>query len=583
MRGRAVTARRGVALALAGGLVAACSSGAASTGTAPGTVATTAAGAPAETTASQVVEATTTAAPTTTLLEAPVEGEEVTWPVRIGMADAGAAQLLVSPALGGVLEASGPDGTGYRFELPPGAVVEPTLITMTPLSAIEGEAVDGLLGGVDFEPSGLQLAIPGVLEIVPVREVAPAARVPFAYEGDGTEIQLAALEPDPSRIALWVGHFSGSGVLESTDLRMRINARLAAQEAARSSTYLQRINDVLLAGHTGEELGAAALARAEAIRQEWIRDHLRPRLDYAERLAHGGNPGDLAYISGVLAEMLAIHRQAVVLGLTGDEHLPPWMWEIATRIDRAVRDALQRRCVEEHDFTVVPILMEIHRSLAILGAGPAQVEADRCGRMELHLSSEIVFRDGSIWPGTVTGRAEAVAPATQLEGGVFAPVPLEWVWEWQADGGPYCTTEVVGQQPGELTAVASFHWNTGTAHDPPRRADGRYAPPDDVVVHYDIGDSRAGFKWDECSQTYGLWRGDHVGTAWTALHEDEATGSRPRWVVRGWEMLYDGPLVARKVYEQRTEVTICEELGFCWPFPQPVVERTTLELVHAPG
>lgn len=508
------------------------------------------------------------------------DGEPIAFPVSTEVAANGAVTAVVGSSDGGVLETTGPDGTGYRLEIPPGALLESTVITMTPLASLTGDLVDGLVGGVHLEPSGLQLGVLAQLVIAPSREVPVGVQVPFGYQGSGTEFTAAFIEPDPSRTVVWVEHFSGYGVLESTELRMEMNRRLSAAESRRGDVYRYRMSEVLVAARDqgGETVTGEALDEFEAIRQEMIRDHLRPRVEFAEQLASSGNPGDLEYISDVITEMLSIERQAQLVGTSSS--IPDDLLATVGRIFSAVEAAMEERCRVEHDFTVVPILLGIARTLALLGIESDLTTSSGCGRFELRLTAELDFPDSSLWP-SVVGRAEASVPVG-LGGGDPGPdAHLDWTWESTEPGCP-----VEASQPGvaSLEVVQfRFWWDNGDEDGLRSREDGRLAPPDDVMIFYDVGEGETLIEWDTCG-TSGYWIGDYVSDAWSALHAEETTGTSPRWIATDWEMLFDGELVARRTYERQVDdVQACTFGDVCWPFGLTVVERTVLELVHTPG
>lgn len=528
-------------------------------------------------------EATDPSAPATSERDAgaPDEGEDVTLRVAVDVAGAGAVAGVITPSTGGTLETAGADGTRYRLEVPPGAVPADTPITMTPLAAVTGDLVDGLVGGVDLGPDGLQLGAMATLTIEPARDVAVEAQVPFGYEGEGTELVLAPMDPDPGRVAVWVGHFSGYGVLESTDARMELNRRLAAAEAERASTYLQRMAQVFADARVDAESGAGPdrldaerHAQLRAIQEEYLHEHLQGRLEYAERLSTSGNPGDLEYIRDVLGEMLALERMTQLLGT--DSLLPEAWNAITSRIDASIREGMHARCVEENDFTVLPVLVEIERSLQLLGAAGEGPGRSGCAAFELRFTSELQILGP--WPD-LAGTVDASVPVdlTGLGEGPDGVAPLPWTWEGRDSG---CSVEARQSQVGDLT-VLSIAFDL-PPEDARYRADGRLAPPEDVVMVYDVGVGVTEVFWEDCQQTHGYWQGDYVRDAWTALHAQDAWSAW--WVADEWEMLFDGPLVARKVYEQRVgDLEICfEGEGFCWPLPVEAVETTTLELVHTP-
>ena len=113
---------------------------------------------------------------------------------------------------GGEVSAVGGDGTVYRLEVPEGALVSETAITITPVSAIPDlPLTGGLLAAVELAPDGLQLWQPATLTIELPSAPDPADLAGFGWTGAGENVHLSLVQVEGSVLTLGVTHFSGAG------------------------------------------------------------------------------------------------------------------------------------------------------------------------------------------------------------------------------------------------------------------------------------------------------------------------------------------------------------------------------------
>src|SRR3954453_16565669 len=94
--------------------------------------------------------------------------------VTTHLADANAVSQLVTSSAGGTLNATGPDGSTYKLEIPAGALPSDTTIKMTPVASIGGLPFTSAAGGVDLQPEGLALLKTARLTVAPVHVPPPA-------------------------------------------------------------------------------------------------------------------------------------------------------------------------------------------------------------------------------------------------------------------------------------------------------------------------------------------------------------------------------------------------------------------------
>ena len=130
--------------------------------------------------------------------------------------DQGAAVHDSVTAAGKVLTATS-HGVTYTLDIPAGAVQVPTVISMTPVTGIDGLGVTSLIGAVDLQPQGLVLGVPARLRIA-APHTAPSGTVllAFGFEGDGDSLEARLPTDSAGGITISVSHFSGGGAAFAT-------------------------------------------------------------------------------------------------------------------------------------------------------------------------------------------------------------------------------------------------------------------------------------------------------------------------------------------------------------------------------
>jgi len=121
------------------------------------------------------------------------------------------ARAVISAANGGTITTTGADGTVFTFTLPPNALLSDEEISMTPVSALNDLPSGGtFVAGVEFQPEGLILMLPGTLTIAPKTPPPASELLAYGYQSGGGDFHL---EPSAkgSPLTLGVRHFSGYG------------------------------------------------------------------------------------------------------------------------------------------------------------------------------------------------------------------------------------------------------------------------------------------------------------------------------------------------------------------------------------
>lgn len=137
-----------------------------------------------------------------------VEGKPLTVDV---VPDLDRSVTQTMPLEGGVIEATGADGTIYTLAFDANSLLAETTVTMTPLEAVNGAPVKGATSfyGVHLEPEGARFFSPATLTIEPAGGQRNVEAMTFAYQGDGQQFHAYPLSADPNALRLSVAHFSG--------------------------------------------------------------------------------------------------------------------------------------------------------------------------------------------------------------------------------------------------------------------------------------------------------------------------------------------------------------------------------------
>jgi hypothetical protein len=134
---------------------------------------------------------------------------------RLSLDQHAAVEDSVSAA--GKVLSSTSHGVTYTLTIPAGAVKEPTLITMTPVVAIDSLGLSRLVGAVDLQPQGLVLGRAATLRIAVSHPPGSGeGLVGFNYEGDADSVVPLLATDSTAAISLSIRHFSGAGAAYAT-------------------------------------------------------------------------------------------------------------------------------------------------------------------------------------------------------------------------------------------------------------------------------------------------------------------------------------------------------------------------------
>jgi hypothetical protein len=172
---------------------------------------------------------------------------------------------------GGSITATAEDGTEYTLEVPADALIEEVEISLTPiLSIVDLPMSRGLLAGVHFEPSGLELFRTATLTVVPPQALSLGSEellTGFTYDGDGENLALTLADLGSDSFTLPILHFSGAG-------------SGAATPADLQATFAPGSADAFLA-ELMAAVDASDDAAFEASLRRWYQTRVKPDLQAA--------------------------------------------------------------------------------------------------------------------------------------------------------------------------------------------------------------------------------------------------------------------------------------------------------------
>lgn len=196
---------------------------------------------------------------------------------RIGL-ESGRGTTAVIGVEGGTLSTSSASGVDYALTIPPGAVMAPVSITMTPISAVAKFPLSGGFGGgVDLQPSGLVLAVPAELRIeIGQRPSGTGLRLfALSYEGTGSLLLPDLVKDLGTEARLHISHFSGGavgfGTIIDIEALLGLPDVLQSFDSAQSAPYRAQLVPILF-GPPPVDTAAAEQAFAD-----WFRNVVLPR------------------------------------------------------------------------------------------------------------------------------------------------------------------------------------------------------------------------------------------------------------------------------------------------------------------
>jgi len=272
---------------------------------------------------------------------------------------------------GGSVSATSSTGITYKLDVPAGALVQATQITLTPIRGLDGGLLsDGFVGAVQFGPSGLRFRIPAVLRIGAAPALSGGRRlVGFGSANDGSALGLDLARSDGGAVLLDVIHFSDAGASAATPDDVAAALLAGGSDAATAA-------DDALARIAG--VGTSAEQIAEILRR-WYIDAVRPELQAAD--GGGAAAEDLAMSEWVLwrvkrqlAKDITPNGAALdALLATEDAEARP----LAARVFRAEIRRENDRCAAQHELAPLAAASGLQEKATRFGLGSADLGLDR--------------------------------------------------------------------------------------------------------------------------------------------------------------------------------------------------------------
>lgn len=130
----------------------------------------------------------------------------------------GSVSLEITPE-GGTLTTQGADGTKFTLTIPPGALLNPEVITLTPIVSVTGLPLNSeILAPVHLAPSGLKFGTPATLTVeFPSPPSIQRLLMGFLFQDDGLDFHLIPATLYAKVATLQIDHFTGAGFVEPTD------------------------------------------------------------------------------------------------------------------------------------------------------------------------------------------------------------------------------------------------------------------------------------------------------------------------------------------------------------------------------
>ena len=341
--------------------------------------------------------------------------------VAMTLDTAGTVEALI-PVEGGTITATGADGTVYSLEIPADALLNETLIGLTPVTSV----ADMPFGGeqtyaVQLSPEGLFLFNYAILTITPAQEIPLGEQIFFGYLEDGKDLILAAPVVDSSEIKILVQHFSGNGVTKGLladiePVRQRLGGSAERRLESAISAEMTRLRSE---GATVETMVAAYAALEKAFNQ-YEEQVVKPRVDAAGESCAAGN---LAIQTVV--KLYLLRTEAFPSAANPFDKYPGLM-------DKFVRVCVKEEyelCVEQHIiYRMEEVWQEFKGLAALFRVSDATLQEARdltikCLTFKLEFESTSSYILGDGWSDETTVTSEIILRYRPDINGIFMGAP----------------------------------------------------------------------------------------------------------------------------------------------------------------
>jgi hypothetical protein len=440
----------------------------------------------------------------------------------------------IIPVSGGVLSATGTDGSVFLLEVSADALTVDTLIRMTPLSSLEGMPFGSDPLAVQLEPEGLQLYRVITLTITPAQELPIDQQIFFGYRGEGENLILANPVVDSPEIKMQLLHFSGYGVTkgflaDTASVRARIGGDAESRLQSALAEQLTRTRqEQLLGQETSEPIDW------ESAFQQYEDQVVKPRIAAAGESCAAGR---LA-----IQTALGHERQKQLLGMGSDTGNPL----IANGLMETVAEVCMKEeyelCRDEHIIhRIIPAWLGLERQFQLLGLaadGGAQMPVledaknyvRKCLTFELRFESQMSFDDADGgYDSSVVSKVKIQFNSAKLDMSGSAPL-VNTAFEFRV---PDCS--VTSNRGGGTFEAMSLAYISDTKSPTDELGYVR-----DFTLVYYPGNTAESFKVKcEDSPSYTspstpLWTGGFLIT-----HEGEMSQADGGFIAENWEIFGD--------------------------------------------
>jgi hypothetical protein len=280
--------------------------------------------------------------------------------VAVTLDTEGTVEALI-PLEGGSLSATGSDGTVYTLEIPSDALLEETMIGLTPVTSISGMPFGGeQTYAVQLSPEGLFLQNFAILTITPAVEIPFAEQLVFGYLGKGKDVILAAPVVDSNEIKINVLHFSGNGV--TNGLMGFINSVRDFFGGNVERRLENALNEELIRIRQQGGDSSEVLAAYEEALIQYEDQVVRPQVAAAGESCAAGKKA--------IETVRRLGRQRQLLGLDSKWNLLERYPDLMNTVTLVCMEEEYKLCVEEHViWRILPAWLGFESQYSLLGIG----------------------------------------------------------------------------------------------------------------------------------------------------------------------------------------------------------------------
>jgi hypothetical protein len=456
------------------------------------------------------------------------------------LADANAVSQLVSAGAGGTLDATGPDGSTYKLEIPAGALSSDSTIKMTPVASIGGLPFTSAAGGVDIQPEGLILLKPARLTITPAHAPPAGRQVTVGWHAGGQDLHLQPTT-GAQGFVFEIDHFSGYEVVNGT--QKQVAAQMQRPPVSSREQLSQAIYETIKRG-AGQEL--------PPIFQSYYDTVVAGLLQQAKT--------DDSVVSLALTEALGWVRTVELLGLGDDPALKARSNQVSSQLVAIVQNAGSRaadKCIAG-DLGQVGRMLALERFAQVLGftTGDVFTKIHRCLHFELDYDGSFQVRE----PGANGPEDLKTDFTTKIAGlpiaGRLTPDEVQTggsqslaypTYTFTANNGCHADslTSATEQRPFSVASLDVSATLT-TRVDAQGRTSFTTGPPE-VALQIDPGQRTENITYT-CNQGGGTQARRWFDNVFKQFHSSELTAGSGLYTLRGWSPGSAGVL-ATKTYQ----------------------------------